>query len=195
MIKSISNKIAEYIAKDDETADIEEIAYGYDLLLQELGVVVVSLIIGFVLNITLQVVISVFFYNTLRMYAGGAHANYRAVCIITSILIMFGPALLFTRTPFFFPIIAYPIIYMFCLLMLFLYAPADTETQPIQNLETRKIIKRKAILALTVLFIIASITNIWLPDYASIMLVIIIIVCTFTHSIIYRLFGCKKSIQ
>lgn len=193
MIKFFAEKTATYIVKNDPSADYEILIYGYDVLYQEIGVTILTLALSLPFGLFFHVALSLTLYNILRLYAGGIHANHRGVCVITSILIMFGPAVLFGKFGLHLSFAALHALYIFDLVLLLLYAPADTEVKPIQDAPTRKRLKLIAIAWLTVFYIVSLRLQGRFPDYSAVLATIPFLVCCFIHPLAYRLYGCKKS--
>jgi accessory gene regulator B len=189
----LAGKTAAYIVKNDPSADYEVLEYGYDILFQEISVTILTLLLALPFGLFVHVAISLATYNVLRLYAGGLHAKHRIVCIVTSIVIMFGPSVLFAKLGVSLPIAAILALYLLNLVLLLLYAPADTEAKPIQDRQTRKRMKMASVSWLTIIYCLALILHGRFPDYSAVLAAMPFIVCCFAHPLAYWLYGCKKS--
>lgn len=192
MIKYLSERIATCVCKNDEDADVEVVAYGFDIFLQEAGVILLALLLALPFGLLLPVAVSIVAYKLLRRYAGGTHAAHRIACMITSILVAFGPALVFARTSLRIPL---PVLAALCvldLILLYRYAPADTDTRPVRNPDTRRRMRLIALVTMAAYTVVALALNFWRPDYASLLVTIATAVCCTTHPAAYRLYGCQR---
>ncbi len=176
MIRYFAGKAAAYIVRNDPSADYEVLEYGYDVLFQEAGVTILTLLLALPLGLFFHIAVSLAAYNILRLCAGGIHANHRVVCVLTSIVIMFGPSVIFGKLGVTLPLIAIPSLYVAGVVMLLFYAPADTETKPIQYLPTRKRMKIISIAWLSVLYAAAFALHGRFPDYSAVLAVMPFIV-------------------
>ena len=193
MIRFLSQKLANYVTKNDDSADFEILAYGYDLMFQEIGVVLITLLIALPFGLFSPVLLSILSYNIVRRYAGGTHAKHRAACIITSVLTMFGPAYLFTKLEVPLPLPMILLLYVYSAVLLILYAPADTEIKPIRDPQKRKRAKYSGVFTLTVCTLLAILLREKWSSYAGILTVVPTIVSSLTHPLAYKLYGCEKS--
>lgn len=193
MIRSLAEKTARYITDNDADADFEVMAYGYELLYQEIGITLLALLLAIPAGLLLPVAASILSYNLLRKYAGGSHAKHRVVCTAASILILYGPAVAFVKAG---AVLTPPVIlglYAADFILLALYAPADTAANPLQYPEKRRTMKRVSLAILTGYFALAVVLYSRLPAYAFILVGEATIISVCTHPIIYWILGCEKS--
>lgn len=193
MIKRLSEMTAQYIVRDDAAADYEILAYGYELIYQEIVIILLSLLLALPFGLLPHVLTGICTFHLLRKYAGGSHAAHRIVCTIVSTAIVYGPSFFFVKTGVRLSFAVYMVMFAVDLLLLLLYAPADTEVKPVQTIEKRNYLKRASIFVLIALFVAACLLSGRFPQYAAIIAVTATLVCLFTHPLIYRLLGCKKS--
>lgn len=193
MIKYLSNKIASQVAESDVTADQEIIAYGFEILLQEAGIVVIAALIALLFGLLPYVLAALVSYNLIRQFSGGAHSASRAVCMIFSVFLLYGISFLSARTGLSIPLAVVFLLYVFNVSLLLLYAPADTEIKPIQEPETRKKLKASAIASVTLCFLVAVLTKSRWEGISNVLLLIPTLATCTTHPIAYKLFGCEKS--
>lgn len=156
MIKKISLFLAKEVALNDETNDNQEIyAYGFEIVINSLISIILVLIIGLLKHDVLNALIYLVVYCSIRICAGGYHANNNFTCILIFVLaymFSFVCVQIFTE-----PIVAFTIICMVFCVVCFL-APVDTPENPILPCE-RKVLKKKAIIR-TVLVSILILSNI-----------------------------------
>lgn len=143
MIETICNKITLKIRKempevDDERAEI--INYGLQLIIGELPKFLILFIIAYLLGVPTLSVLAVLFIIPYRATSGGVHLKTHIGCIIATSTFYIGNAFLSksivleSNFKIFFSIG----IWIFSMLMINLYAPADTEAVPILRKKERK---------------------------------------------------------
>lgn len=123
---------------DDERAEV--IMYGLQNIIGELPKGIIILIITYILGIFKLTVISILIIAPYRCVSGGVHMKTHIGCIIYTLLLYSGSSLLgkyivLTGNVKIMLAIA---IWIFCMIMIKLYAPADTENLPILRKKERK---------------------------------------------------------
>ena len=123
---------------DDERAEV--IMYGLQNIIGELPKGIIILIIAYILGIFKLTVISILIIAPCRCVSGGVHMKTHIGCIIYTLLLYSGSSLLgkyivLTGNVKIMLAIA---IWIFCMIMIKLYAPADTENLPILRKKERK---------------------------------------------------------
>lgn len=123
---------------DDERAEV--IMYGLQNIIGELPKGIIILIIAYILGIFKLTVISILIIAPYRCVSGGIHMKTHIGCIIYTLLLYSGSSLLgkyivLTGNVKIMLAIA---IWIFCMIMIKLYAPADTENLPILRKKERK---------------------------------------------------------
>ena len=164
MIDKICTKLTEKIRKqnpeiDDERAEI--IMYGLQILIGELPKGIIILAIAYFLGIFKLTLLSVLIIAPYRCVSGGVHMKTHIGCIIYTLILYSGSALL---GKYFIlegnvKIISAIIVWVFCMIMIKIYAPADTENFPILRKKERL---QKQIFSYTILtleFLIAIIIS------------------------------------
>lgn len=164
MIDTICTYLTNRIRKempdvDDERAEI--IMYGLQNIIGEFPKGIIILIIAYFLGIFKLTLISILIIAPYRCFSGGVHMKTHVGCIIYTLLLYSGSALLakyvlLTGT---LKYIVSAVIWIFCMTMIKLYAPADTENVPILRKKERKQKQILSYIILTVGFIIASFIN------------------------------------
>lgn len=135
LTKKIRKKMPEV---DDERAEV--IMYGLQNIIGELPKGIIILIIAYILGIFKLTVISILIIAPYRCVSGGVHMKTHIGCIIYTLLLYSGSSLLgkyivLTGNVKIMLAIA---IWIFCMIMIKLYAPADTENLPILRKKERK---------------------------------------------------------
>ena len=156
----LTNKIRKEMPEvDDERAEI--IMYGLQNIIGELPKGIIILIIAYLLGIFKLTLISILIIAPYRCVSGGVHMKTHIGCIIYTLILYSGSALigkyviLSGSVKY---IIAF-IVWIFCMIMIKLYAPADTENVPILRKQERKQKQIFSYIILTVEFIIALTIN------------------------------------
>ena len=164
MIDKICTKLTEKIRKqmpeiDDERAEI--IMYGLQILIGELPKGVIILAIAYFLGIFKLTLLSVLIIAPYRCVSGGVHMKTHIGCIVYTLILYSGSALL---GKYFIlegnvKIIFAIIIWTFCMIMIKIYAPADTENFPILRKKERLQKQIFSYIILTLEFLIAIIIS------------------------------------
>lgn len=123
---------------DDERAEV--IMYGLQNIIGELPKGIIILIIAYILGIFKLTVISILIIAPYRCVSGGVHMKTHIGCIIYTLLLYSGSSLLGKYIVLIgnVKIMLAIAIWIFCMIMIKLYAPADTENLPILRKKERK---------------------------------------------------------
>ena len=129
---------------DDERAEI--IVYGLQLIIGEIPKIFITLAIGYFLGVLKLTILTVIAMTPYRVCSGGFHLKTHVGCVVSTTLYYCGVAFLAKHV-----VMAQNVeyilafgIWMFGMIMIKLYAPADTENVPILRKSERK---QKRILA------------------------------------------------
>lgn len=156
----LTNRIRKEMPEiDDERAEI--IMYGLQNIIGELPKGVVILLIAYFLGIFKSTLMAVLIIAPYRCFSGGVHMKTHIGCIIYTLILYSGSALLgkyVVLTGIAKYVTAF-IGWTFCMIMLKLYAPADTENVPILRKKERRQKQIFSYIILTVEFIIAVLIN------------------------------------
>ena len=143
MIDKICNFLLTKIRKempdiDDERAEI--INYGLQLTIGEIPKVFIMIAIAFLLGVGELSLISFLIIMPYRMFSGGFHMKTHIGCIVCTTLMYSGNAFFskFFVLPQDVKLLVTLLIWIFGLVMITLYAPADTENVPIISVRERK---------------------------------------------------------
>ena len=152
----LTNRIRKEMPEiDDERAEI--IMYGLQNIIGELPKGVIILIIAYFLGIFKLTLVSMLIIAPYRGFSGGVHMKTHIGCIIYTLILYSGSALLgkyIILTGITKDITAFTV-WTFCMIMIKLYAPADTENVPILMEKERKQKQIFSYITLTIEFIIA----------------------------------------
>ena len=156
----LTNKIRKEMPDiDDERAEI--IMYGLQNIIGELPKGIIILAIAYFLGIFKLTLMAVLIIAPYRCVSGGVHMKTHIGCIIYTLALYSGSALLgkyivltgITRY------VVAAIVWAFCMVMIKLYAPADTENVPILRKQERLQKQIFSYIILTVEFAMALLIN------------------------------------
>lgn len=138
MKKKFLNAAMNLITKEKNFTN-DEIAimrYGLETIYLTVTKLVVVVLISCLLNILKEVVLLLIFYNIIRSQAFGIHASKSIYCLISSLIMFVGGALVckYCILPFELAIS----LALVCNICLLLCAPADTHKRPLVNKKKRK---------------------------------------------------------
>jgi len=156
----LTNKIRKEMPEiDDERAEV--IMYGLQNVIGEIPKGFLILLIAYFLGIFNLTLMAVLIIAPYRCFSGGVHMKSHFGCILYTLILYSGSALMgkyIVLTGTIKYVIA-SIIWVFCMIMIKLYAPADTENVPILRKQERKQKQIFSYIILTVEFIIAIVIN------------------------------------
>lgn len=160
MVEAICNRLTQRIRKqmpevDDEKAEI--INYGLQLLVGEVPKIFIIIAIAWILGVLELTILALLLMLPYRTFSGGVHLNTHIGCIIATSIFYTGNAVLSkylvleqaTRY------VVVAIVWIFSMMMIKLYAPADTEATPILRAKERKFKKILSYIIMTVSLLIA----------------------------------------
>lgn len=173
MVETICNKLTSRIRKEmpdinDERAEV--INYGLQLAFGEIPKTFIILGIAWLLKVLDLTILAIIIIMPYRAVVGGVHFKTHVKCVVATSIFYIGTALLskyivLEKT---LQYVITIIIWFFSIIMISLYAPADTEDVPILRKKERKLKKSisyvimTAMLALSVLIKNTTISNILL---------------------------------
>lgn len=155
LINKIRKKMPEI---DDEQSEV--ILYGIQLIIGEMPKIFLLFGLGIILGLWWQTLLAFFLLLPYRAVSGGFHLKTHLGCFIGTNLIYCGNA--FISTMFQFPsntikYVIIALIWVFGIIMVSIYAPADTDNLPILTKRERKLKKILSYMFLTINIIIAII--------------------------------------
>ena len=156
----LTNKIRKEMPDiDDEKAEI--INYGLQNIIGEIPKTFLVLIIAYFLGILKETIITLLLIAPYKCVSGGFHLKTHIGCIIGTTIFycglpMIAQNIILEKT---IKYIIISILWIFGIIMIKLYAPADTENVPIVSLKERKKKKTLSFIIFSVGLIIAVIVN------------------------------------
>ncbi len=197
MIDKICDFILTKIKKEMPELDeerIEAINYGLQMLIGEIPKLFITLLIAQLLGVLKLTVLAYIMLLPYKYFVGGVHAKTHLACMITTPLIYSGNALISKNLPFIqseYRFIAVILVWIFSMIVISIYAPADTENVPILRKKERRLKKIMSYITMTLTLGVAII----LQDKYIIISNILIIGCLI-HSIfitrpMYKLYHNK----
>lgn len=155
----LTNKIRKEMPEvDDERAEV--INYGIQLIVGEIPKILLLFAVAFILKIGWLTVFTFFAILPYKKFSGGFHLKTHLGCIIGTCLFYFLTVYMSKYIVFEQVYIRYIIIFgewIFSMMMVRLYAPADTENLPILSEKERKYKKMMSYVTLTTTLIVAVI--------------------------------------
>lgn len=144
MIETICNKLTTQIRKempdvDDERAEV--INYGLQLVLGEIPKIFLIFSIAYIFGIFKLTLISFLFILPYKAVSGGTHLHSHIGCIIATSIFYMGNAVIskyLVWKSFLLKYIAVVLIWIFSMVMIKKYAPADTVDVPILRKKERR---------------------------------------------------------
>ena len=156
----LTNKIRNEMPDvDDERAEI--IMYGLQNIIGEVPKIFIIFLISYLIGIFKLTLMAVLIIAPYRCFSGGVHMKTHIGCIVYTLMLYSGSALLgkyIILTGITKYIIAF-IVWMFSMVMIKLYAPADTENVPILRAQERLQKQIFSYIILTIEFVIAILTT------------------------------------
>lgn len=153
----ITDSLALYVnkyAKKDEK-EFKEMRYGLFVLVVNITKISMLMLTAYFLGIFKYTMTYFLCFFIVRAFAFGVHTRKSITCTILSFIVFLGG----TYLSLFLKLNNYNIIFIFIIsyILLYKYAPADTEERPIINAKFRKELKIKSICCMTILLIAALI--------------------------------------
>lgn len=157
LTKKIQNKMPEI---DDERAEV--INYGLQLVIGEIPKTFVLLAIAYACGVLKLSVLALLFIMPYRTFSGGVHLKTHMGCIVATSLFYVGNALLSKNIliePVYIKYILIAATWIFSMIMIRLYAPADTEAVPILRKRDRDLKRRLSYITMTLTLSISIFIN------------------------------------
>ena len=124
---------------DEERAEV--IRYGFELIIGEFPKILLMILLAFILGQLKYFLISAVIICTYRTFSGGIHLKSHIGCFIGTNLLYLGNVYISEFVEFeniYTKIILALAVYVFSMIMIFLYVPADTDTVPILRKKDRR---------------------------------------------------------
>lgn len=152
MKKKIINSCIKFIKTNNKELNkeqIEIIEYGLESIYLTITKIVVIILLSLILNIFKETILMILFYNVIRFFAFGLHTKNSSACLFTSISLFIIGAYLAIYLKI--SIIIKIILSIVSLILIIIYAPADTEKRPLINKKKRKKFKILSIITSTIM--------------------------------------------
>lgn len=160
------DKFCEYLTKkirkempdiDDEKAEV--IRFGLQIIIGEVPKLFIMLGLALLLGILKYTLICFAIMLPYRMYSGGFHLKTHMGCIIGTSLLYIGNAYIsqFVYIDIIYKIIVSIILWIFSIIMIYKYAPADTEDVPVVSKKERRKRKIFSYVIVTIMLICACV--------------------------------------
>ena len=138
---TLTNKIRKEMPDiDDERAEV--INYGLQLVLGEIPKIFLIFIISYILGVFKLTLLSFLFIFPYRAVSGGTHLHTHIGCIVATSVFYIGNAVISQYLVWGNDMVKYGVVFLiwiFSMIMIKKYAPADTEAVPILRKKERKI--------------------------------------------------------
>lgn len=155
-LSSSMNAIKKYYPEYDEEK-LELVEYGLEVIYLTFTKVIIIYSLAYFLDILLETFLVSLCYNLIRFTAFGLHATKSIYCLIISLLTFMGGALLVINLNI--PLLIKIILSIICVILIYKYAPADTEKRPIISQKRRKIYKIISTITGTIFTILIIVFN------------------------------------
>lgn len=191
MIDKICEDLTNIIRKnmpevDDERAEI--INYGLSLIIGEMPKIILLIVIAFILKIGWLVIFAYVTMLPYKVVAGGFHLKTHIGCFIGTCTVYFGNVILskyIILQPMYLKYGIISAIWLIAIIMISIYAPADTVNMPILRKKERKIKKILSYIFATITIIVAMVIN--NNTLANILIINVLIESLSISSIAYKL--------
>lgn len=168
MIKFISRRAACFLCNEDDEETLELYEYAIYIALSAILHIVTIIILGVCFNMLIESIVFYGSFISIRKFAGGYHAKTPTRCylfsIISSIIILSLIALINSINSCVVMIVL-TVIELFCVVLIFMMPPLDTENKPLNRNEKKVYKKITCIISISVfllslLFIIFNLKSI-----------------------------------
>jgi len=151
LIESLASRMALWMNREREGDHIDylKMKLGIETILTNLSKAVIVYGVAAILGLFLQTLILHLAYAVVRRYSYGLHANSSTVCSIVSIVLFIGTPVLSQYIPFtHLMVVGCGLLFI---VLLYRYAPADTDKSPILGAERRRALRNKSVVACAVI--------------------------------------------
>lgn len=191
------NSTVNFLCKYNTYSDFElkKLKYGLEGIYLTITKLIIIIILSLILNMFKEVFLVLVFFNIIRYFGFGFHAEKSSECLFLSIINFVIIPFIFIRIDF--QLCMSLIISSFCIINYILFAPADTIKRPLKNKKKR--IVRKILTILTaliyVLVIVISRNSYITSILLSALIVQVIMVCPITYKLFRQPYNNYKKIS
>lgn len=153
LTKKIRNKMPEI---DDERAEV--IKYGIQLVVGEIPKTLIILMIAYIFGVLKLSILALLFVMPYKTFSGGVHLKTHIGCIAATTLFYVGNAYIsksIVIESVYLKYIFIALVWVFSIVMIKLYAPADTEAVPILRKKDRILKRNLSYITMTITLTIA----------------------------------------
>ena len=163
---------------------IDEIMYGVEGIYLTITKTIIIFALAFLFKIAKELLFLLIAFNFIRLFAFGMHANNSITCLIFSSLMFIGGAFICKYVTISKPVLY--ALYLFSLIIISIYSPADTVKRPL--IKKKKRIRFKILSIITV--IVFATISLFIKDNQIINYLIIglLIECILISPITYKIF-------
>lgn len=153
--KKLSTICVKFISTNlvKSTEELEKIDYGIQVILINMFKLTILFLTSYFLGILSKTIIAVISFAIIRIFASGVHASSNLKCTITNMILFIGNVYLSIQIILNKYIII--TIFILSLILIIIYAPADTEDRPLLSVKLRKKLKMYSIICTLLLGIIS----------------------------------------
>lgn len=161
MIDKICELILARLKKEMPDIDeerIEVINYGLQMIIGEVPKLFGTMLIAYLLGVLKLTILAYIMLLPYKYFVGGVHAKSHLACMITTPLIYCGNALIsknITLIPDLHRYLAVLLVWIFSMVVISIYAPADTENVPILRKKERKFKKIMSYITMSITLLVA----------------------------------------
>lgn len=177
---------------DDERAEV--INYGLEMIIGELPKILIMFGIAYMLGIFRLTVLSYLMLLPYKYFVGGVHAKTHLACMITTPAIYCGNVLISKRltfVPIKYRYLIAILVWIFSMIVISLYAPADTEEVPILRKKERKFKKIMSYIIMTITLLISIALANRVDEISNILIIGCLIDSIFITRPMYKLYNNK----
>lgn len=131
--------------------DLLKLRYGLEGIYLTITKLIIILLLSLILGIFKEVILVIIFFNILRFFGFGFHAEKSSQCLIMSIINFVLIPFLLLNIPDI--LIVNLIISVFCIINFILFAPADTVKRPLYN-KNKRIIRKLLTIGVAIIYMI-----------------------------------------
>lgn len=180
---------------DYSNEELKKLRYGLEGIYLTITKVIVILLVSLLLNIFFEVVIGIILFNIIRYFAFGFHAEKSLECLILSLFnFVLIPYILLNTTS---SLLVDGVICGICLILILIFAPADTIKRPLKN-KKKRVIRKILTLIIGIVYTILAVllNNYFISDLlVSSLITTSIVICPLTYFIFRQPYNNYKKIN
>jgi len=159
-LESISYSCTNYFFKDYDQEEKDILAFGLMALISTMTSLLLIIIISSLIGVTRLAVTAAIVAAILRLFSGGIHAKTYKQCIVTSTTVFTSLGLIASLNILEIESNAFLIFSIFMIIgfiIIYLYAPADVESNPINSEMRRMKLKRESLIIFLLIILVSYI--------------------------------------